>query len=55
MVKTVAISGAGDVAKYVVEELGQKGHKVAVLSRAKRDWFVDRQVEIRVTDYTIDS
>lgn len=55
MVKTVAIAGAGDVAKYVVEELDQKGHKVVVLSRAKRDWFADRQVEIRVTDYTIDS
>ncbi len=35
MVKTVAIAGASDVAKYVVEELRKEGkHKVVVLSRA---------------------
>ena len=35
--KTVAIAGAGDVAKYLVEELIKQGqHKVVVLSRAVR-------------------
>lgn len=55
MVKTVAIAGAGDVAKYVVEELTRKGHKVVILSRAYRDWFVERNIEIRVTDYSAQS
>jgi hypothetical protein len=35
--KTVAIAGAGDVAKYLVEELLKEGrHKVVVISRAVR-------------------
>jgi glutamate dehydrogenase/leucine dehydrogenase len=35
MAKTIAIAGAGDVAKYVVEELRKEGkHKVVILSRA---------------------
>jgi glutamyl-tRNA reductase len=35
--KTVAIAGAGDVAKYLVEELLKEGrHKIVVLSRAVR-------------------
>ncbi|KAJ2956511.1 hypothetical protein NQZ79_g7623 [Umbelopsis isabellina] len=50
--KTVAIAGAGDVAKYLVEELARTNHKTVVLSRAKRDWFVNQQIEIRITDYT---
>lgn len=31
--KTVAVAGAGDVAKYVVEQLLKRGHRVVVLSR----------------------
>ncbi|KAG2173669.1 hypothetical protein INT43_005089 [Umbelopsis isabellina] len=50
--KTIAIAGAGDVAKYLVEELARTSHKTVVLSRANRDWFVNKQVEIRITDYT---
>lgn len=51
-VKTVAIAGAGDVAKYLVEELARTNHRTVILSRANRDWFVNQQVEIRITDYT---
>ncbi|KAG2184390.1 hypothetical protein INT43_000299 [Umbelopsis isabellina] len=51
-VKTVAIAGAGDVAKYLVEELMRTNHRTIVLSRANRDWFVNQRVEIRITDYT---
>ncbi|KAJ2958592.1 hypothetical protein NQZ79_g5860 [Umbelopsis isabellina] len=50
--KTVAIAGAGDVAKYLVEELARTNHKTVIISRAKRNWFVDQQLETRITDYT---
>jgi len=54
--KTIAIAGAGDVAKYIVEEIQKEGrHNVVVLSRAPRDWFVDHNVEIRITDYSLPS
>jgi nucleoside-diphosphate-sugar epimerase len=52
MTKTVAIAGAGDVAKYLVEELVRTDHNIVILSRANRDWFVQQQIEIRITDYT---
>jgi len=39
-----------------VEELNKAGnYKIIVLSRAPRDWFVARGVELRITDYTTES
>ncbi|CAF0833460.1 unnamed protein product [Didymodactylos carnosus] len=56
MAKTVAIAGAGDVAKYVVEALESTPHKIVVLSRSNRPWFSGRKsIEIRLTDYTFSS
>eukprot|EP01112_Ceratiomyxa_fruticulosa_P020621 TRINITY_DN7080_c1_g1_i1.p1 TRINITY_DN7080_c1_g1~~TRINITY_DN7080_c1_g1_i1.p1 ORF type:complete len:314 (-),score=61.38 TRINITY_DN7080_c1_g1_i1:26-967(-) len=54
---TIAIAGAGDVAKYVVEEIeATNKHKIVLLSRAERPWFSTRAlVELRKTDYTLES
>jgi len=53
MSKTVAIVGAGNVAKYFVEELRRDGkHNIIVISRAPREWFVNAGVELRISDYS---
>ncbi|KAI0028459.1 hypothetical protein K488DRAFT_58538 [Vararia minispora EC-137] len=53
MARTVALVGAGDVAKYFVEEFLRVGYKVIVLSRAARPWFSDRpDIIFCVSDYT---
>ncbi|KAK7034502.1 hypothetical protein VNI00_012349 [Paramarasmius palmivorus] len=54
---TVAIAGASDLAKYLVEEL-QKAHpedNIVLLSRAKRDWFERPGVATHITDYSYES
>ncbi|KZS92270.1 NAD(P)-binding protein [Sistotremastrum niveocremeum HHB9708] len=57
--KTIAIAGAGDLAKFVVEALEEAGAytcKIVVISRARREWFATRKsIEIRITDYTLKS
>jgi nucleoside-diphosphate-sugar epimerase len=54
---TIAIAGAGDLAKYLVEELLHADtHNIVVLSRASRPWFENRPgVTLHVTDYSKDS
>lgn len=54
---TIAIAGAGDLAKYLVEELLHANtHSIVVLSRASRPWFENRPgVTLHVTDYSKDS
>ncbi|TRM66250.1 hypothetical protein BD626DRAFT_487180 [Schizophyllum amplum] len=55
--KTVAIAGAGDVAKFLVEELEHaNAFNIIVLTRGERPWFSERpSVTVRLTDYTTDS
>eukprot|EP01119_Soliformovum_irregulare_P015644 TRINITY_DN4428_c0_g1_i1.p1 TRINITY_DN4428_c0_g1~~TRINITY_DN4428_c0_g1_i1.p1 ORF type:complete len:310 (-),score=68.01 TRINITY_DN4428_c0_g1_i1:11-940(-) len=49
----IAIAGAGDVARYLAEECRKDGrYDLVILSREKREWFADRQFEIRITDYS---
>ncbi|PGH15275.1 hypothetical protein AJ80_05628 [Polytolypa hystricis UAMH7299] len=49
----VAIAGAGDVAKFFVEELLKDGrYRIIVLSRAERPWFIRPSVSLHITDYT---
>lgn len=51
----VAIAGAGDMAKYFVEELLALNHEVVVLSRSKKDWFTREDIQFRQTDYSVES
>ncbi|KAI5898200.1 NAD(P)-binding protein [Schizophyllum commune H4-8] len=55
--KTVAIAGAGDVAKFLVEELERaKDYNIVVLTRGHRPWFAERAgITVRLTDYSADS
>jgi nucleoside-diphosphate-sugar epimerase len=55
MAKTIAIAGAGDVAKYLIEEIRKTEHYPVLLTRASRDWFAESGVETRITDYTLES
>ncbi|KZV61489.1 NAD(P)-binding protein [Peniophora sp. CONT] len=56
MPSTVALIGAGDVAKFFTEELLAAGHKILVLSRAPRPWFTDRKdITFLTSDYTSSS
>ena len=53
---TVALAGAGDLAKYLVEELISSGkYNIIVLSRAERPWFMRPEVSLHVTDYSRES
>ncbi|KAF5368884.1 hypothetical protein D9758_003100 [Tetrapyrgos nigripes] len=55
--QTVAIAGASDLAKYLVEELSKtEKYDVVVLSRAERPWFSSQlNVTLRITDYSLSS
>jgi nucleoside-diphosphate-sugar epimerase len=54
--QTIVIAGAGDVAKYLVEELlHDSNYNIVVLSRAERPWFQRPGVTLQITDYTKDS
>ena len=48
----VAIAGAGDLAKYLTEELLLAGHTVVVLSRSQPAWFTRPDITFRTVDYT---
>lgn len=54
---TIAIAGAGDLAKYIVEESLKQNLRVAVLSRNNKEWFAKKSpnVSLHVTDYSADS
>jgi nucleoside-diphosphate-sugar epimerase len=51
----IAIAGAGDLAKYLVEELLAASHEVVVLSRSSKPWFERRDISFRRTDYSVPS
>ena len=48
----IAIAGAGDLAKYLTEELLLAGHTVVVLSRSQPAWFTRLDITFRTVDYT---
>lgn len=48
----VAVAGAGDMAKYIVEELLAASHEVVVLSRSQKPWFSRNDIIFRQTDYS---
>ncbi|EFX06364.1 f420-dependent NADP reductase [Grosmannia clavigera kw1407] len=49
----IAIAGAGDVAKYLTEELLLVGHEVVVISRRKPEWFKRDDVDFRIVEYAV--
>ncbi|CZR67466.1 uncharacterized protein PAC_17365 [Phialocephala subalpina] len=51
----VAIAGAGDLARYFVEELLAQEHEVVVLSRSPQPWFNRPDISFRMTDYSVPS
>ncbi|KAF2501840.1 f420-dependent NADP reductase [Lophium mytilinum] len=51
----IAIAGAGDLARYFVEEFLNDGHEVVVLSRSQKPWFQRKDITFRITDYSIPS
>ncbi|KAJ2968872.1 hypothetical protein NQ176_g8963 [Zarea fungicola] len=54
---TIAIAGAGDFAKYIVEESLKQNLRVVVLSRSNKEWFTKKSpdVSLHMTDYSADS
>jgi len=48
----IAIAGAGDLAKYLTEELLLAGHNVVVLSRSQPPWFTRPDITFRTVDYS---
>jgi nucleoside-diphosphate-sugar epimerase len=51
----IAIAGAGDLARYFVEEFLVDGHQVVVLSRSPKAWFQHKEISFRITDYSVPS
>ncbi|TVY44466.1 Oxidoreductase [Lachnellula occidentalis] len=51
----IAIAGAGDLARYFVEEFLADGHEVVVLSRSQKPWFQREDITFRITDYSVPS
>ncbi|KAJ8612053.1 hypothetical protein MRB53_037604 [Persea americana] len=53
----VAVAGAGEVAKYFVEEFLAASHTTVVLTRGTTNpWYTSRNdIELRKTDYTVSS
>jgi nucleoside-diphosphate-sugar epimerase len=49
----VAIAGAGDLAKYLVEELLVAGHSIVMFSRSRKAWFLRPNVVFHETDYSV--
>ncbi|KAF4835780.1 Oxidoreductase swnR [Colletotrichum tropicale] len=49
----VAVAGAGDIAKYLVEALRNQGYDVVILTRSPKPFF--EQLEQRTTDYSLES
>lgn len=49
----VAIAGAGDLSRYIVEELLKASHEVVLLSRSEKEWCTQQKITLRVTDYTL--
>jgi nucleoside-diphosphate-sugar epimerase len=54
--RTIALAGAGDLAKYLVEELLAAKYNIVVLSRSERPWFSDHSsVSLQITNYSKES
>lgn len=51
----IAIAGAGDLARYFVEEFLADGHEVVVLSRSQKPWLQRDDITFRITDYSVQS
>ncbi|KIM92610.1 hypothetical protein OIDMADRAFT_36481 [Oidiodendron maius Zn] len=51
----IAIAGAGDLARYLAEELLNASHEVVVLSRRAAPWFERKGISLRLTDYSVPS
>jgi hypothetical protein len=51
----IAVAGAGDVAKYLTEELLLAGHEVVVVSRRRPEWFERSDIDFRLVDYSASS
>ncbi|KAF2815121.1 f420-dependent NADP reductase [Mytilinidion resinicola] len=51
----IAIAGAGDLARYSVEEFLNDRHEVVVLSRSQKPRFQRENVTFRITDYSVPS
>ncbi|KAF3799990.1 Oxidoreductase swnR [Colletotrichum gloeosporioides] len=49
----VAVAGAGDIAKYLVEALRNQDHDVVILTRSPKPFF--ESLEQRMTDYSLQS
>ena len=47
----IAIAGAGDLAKYLTEEVLLAGHAPVVLSRTQPEWFRRPDITFRTVDY----
>ncbi|KAF2420711.1 NAD(P)-binding protein [Tothia fuscella] len=51
--KLIALAGAGDLGKYACEELlRDERFDLAVLSRKRDPWFLERNIDIHETDYS---
>lgn len=48
----IAIAGAGDLAKYLTEQLLLAEHSVVVLSRSQPAWFTRSDITFRIVDYS---
>ena len=51
----VAVAGAGDLARYITEELLSASHEVVVLTRSPKPWFEHQGALVRITDYSASS
>ncbi|KAI8201932.1 hypothetical protein K4K52_006862 [Colletotrichum sp. SAR 10_76] len=49
----VAVAGAGDIAKYLVEALRNQDYDVVILTRSPKPFF--KKLEQRTTDYSLES
>jgi uncharacterized protein YbjT (DUF2867 family) len=51
----VAVAGAGDLGRYVVEELLSASHEVVILSRTRKPWCEGQNITFHATSYSIPS
>ncbi|KAF9893451.1 hypothetical protein FE257_010763 [Aspergillus nanangensis] len=51
--KVIVLAGVGNLGKYVCEKLLSGSQwSLVVISRQTRDWFKQREIDVRITDYT---
>lgn len=54
-VMKIAIAGAGDLARYFVEEFIRDGYEVVVLSRSRKSWVERKDITFLMTNYSLQS